>query len=243
MFPLIGREINNEKKKNIKLIQLNDNLIYLILAPNGFSQLISKNDLIIDSIQLNEFLKQIINQIGIKNNINFYPSIGIKVNNGQLLVKRRLRQRYILNKNKFRRIQESQIKKILTKNNLDLYIGSKIKEEMIPDWLINRFWKNFYDFKNNANPIIIAKDEIMISICYSAANFDNHSEIDILTLEEYRKNGLASICASKFIENLFSKNITPLWDAFLDNRASCILAERLGYSKILEPYDFYRIYR
>ena len=182
------------------------------------------------------------NQIGIKNNINLYPSIRIKINNDQLPLERRVRQRYILNRNQFRRIQESQIKKILTENNLDLHIGLNIKEEMIPDWLSNMFWKNFYDFKNNAHPIIITKDEIMICICYSAANFDNHSEIDILTLEEYRGNGFASICASKFTENLFNKNMSPLWDAFLENRASCRLAESLGYSKISKPYDFYRIY-
>ena len=242
MFPLIGREINTSKKENIKKISINDDLFYLILAPKGFSQIISRIKLIMDFNYFEDFLKQIMNKVGIKSNISLYPSIRIEINKKQFISESNLRQRYILEKDNFKKIDEDNIQYILAKNNLDLYYNYQINDNMVPNWLANRFWNNITEFKNNAYPIIITKDKKMICVCYSAANFYNHAEVDILTLDEYRKIGLASICASKFIENVLNKDIIPLWDAFLANPASCRLAEKFGYSKISKPYNFYRTY-
>ena len=52
-------------------------------------------------------------------------------------------------------------------------------------------------------------------------------EIEIDTKKEYRRKGLALVCASKLILECLDRGIYPSWDAA--NRGSVALAEKLGY--------------
>lgn len=52
-------------------------------------------------------------------------------------------------------------------------------------------------------------------------------EIEIDTKEEYRRKGLAYICAAKLILACMEKGWYPSWDA--QNKWSVALAEKLGY--------------
>ena len=238
MFPIIGTEIEHSKKESLKVIEFNDNKIFLIIGPKGFTQLVSSDSLSFGREVFNQFIKNIKEIINIKRNISFYPSAGIEIEFGTHEFK--LRQRYSLSKSDFNKLDDSEINEIIEKNNLKLYLDLEIPDFLIPDWLATRFWEDKESFKINASPVLIAKNNQLISICYSAANFNNYSEVDILTNEEFRKKGLASICASKYIQNIFNKGINPLWDVFVENPGSYKLAEKFGYKKVANPYVFYR---
>ena len=52
-------------------------------------------------------------------------------------------------------------------------------------------------------------------------------EIEIDTREDYRRQGLASVCGARLILECLDRGLYPSWDA--QNRWSVSLAEKLGY--------------
>lgn len=73
--------------------------------------------------------------------------------------------------------------------------------------------------------ILHGKDIVAMASSYS--RYREGIEIDIVTKEEYRRQGLAYICASKLIVECLDRGLYPSWDAA--NKASVALSEKLGY--------------
>lgn len=74
--------------------------------------------------------------------------------------------------------------------------------------------------------VVLRNNEIIAGA--STYSFDgSRLEITIETKEEYRKRGLALVCASKIILESLERDIYPRWDAM--NLTSVALAEKLGY--------------
>ena len=57
--------------------------------------------------------------------------------------------------------------------------------------------------------------------------YDGGIEIQVGTKPEFRRQGLALACSAQLILACLSRGLYPSWDA--QNKASVILAERLGY--------------
>lgn len=74
---------------------------------------------------------------------------------------------------------------------------------------------------------VICKDQRIVSGASSYCRYQEGIEIEIDTREEYRRQGLAYVCAAKLILECLKKNLYPGWDAH--NKASLSLAEKLGY--------------
>ena len=70
---------------------------------------------------------------------------------------------------------------------------------------------------------------------------NNISEIDIATLNDYKKKGLAKIIAEEFIEDSIRRNISANWDCFEENTPSLRTAESLKFTRLRE-YLFLSIY-
>lgn len=107
--------------------------------------------------------------------------------------------------------------------------------------VVNRFWRNPEDFLDKANPYLITCQNKFASICYSAATADGYAEIDVVTLPEYRKLGLARHAVTGFIENCREAGIRPLWDCFTNNEGSMALAAAVGFTPRNSPYSFFTI--
>ncbi|MDD5156202.1 MAG: GNAT family N-acetyltransferase, partial [Candidatus Omnitrophica bacterium] len=104
--------------------------------------------------------------------------------------------------------------------------------------LDKKFWSSASDFINNAyGKCILGPDRTPVSICYSACISCGISEIDILTLPEYRGKGLARIAAQLFINESIAKGLQPNWDCFSDNAASLRIARSFGFIP-LKTYRF-----
>lgn len=75
---------------------------------------------------------------------------------------------------------------------------------------------------------VVMHDDKIVSGASSYTVYDDGIEIEIDTKKEYRRKGLALICASKLILECLGKGLYPSWDAA--NRESVALAEKLGYN-------------
>lgn len=78
----------------------------------------------------------------------------------------------------------------------------------------------------------------VVSGASSYNSYKGGIEVEIDTLEEYRRKGLAQIVASALILYCIENNIYPNWDAA--NLESVALAEKLGY-KMKKIYNAYYI--
>ncbi|HKL78942.1 MAG TPA: GNAT family N-acetyltransferase, partial [Mobilitalea sp.] len=74
---------------------------------------------------------------------------------------------------------------------------------------------------------VILKDGILVSGASSYSRYQDGIEIEIDTKEEFRRKGLAYVCAAKLILECLDKKLYPSWDA--QNKWSVALAEKLGY--------------
>ena len=120
----------------------------------------------------------------------------------------------------------------------------KLDRELVPKTsrfkldLDSRFWSSIEDVEENGLGFCIMKDSEVVSICYAAAISDGLAEVDVVTDEAYRGQGLGSLVSLQFIRECLLRGITPTWDCFSYNTNSLRLAERLGFSELVR-YPFY----
>jgi RimJ/RimL family protein N-acetyltransferase len=120
----------------------------------------------------------------------------------------------------------------------------KLDRELIPKTskfnldLDSRFWSSIQDVEENGLGFCLLKDGELVSICYAAAISDGLAEVDVITDEAYRGQGLGSLVSRQFIRECLLRGITPTWDCFSYNTNSQRLAERLGFSELVR-YPFF----
>ncbi len=107
--------------------------------------------------------------------------------------------------------------------------------------LVERFWNTKSDFIKYSHAQILYIGSKPVSICCAAALANNCAEIDILTHEDFRHKGYASLVAKAFIKTCKEKGITPLWDCFTNNAGSMELCKSLGFTAKTPPYKFLTI--
>ncbi|STX39946.1 GNAT family N-acetyltransferase [Legionella feeleii] len=153
---------------------------------------------------------------------------------------RSYRQRFILNEELFHA-------QCLTPNkvdpNLRYYEVTPMNAPKICEifGITSRFWRNTKDFALKSYAVVAFHKEKPASICYAAAVANKHLEIDVLTLPEYRKQGLAKSAAIHFIQRCFASSLSPLWDCFTNNQGSMNLCQSLGFTALHAPYPFFTI--
>lgn len=99
-------------------------------------------------------------------------------------------------------------------------------------------WRSVEDFLRKGIGFGLFDGEVMASVCYSVFASREAVELDIKTEEKYRRQGLATLAASAFIEECLQLGKRPNWECFWDNEASARLAESLGYARG-EDYPVY----
>ncbi len=117
----------------------------------------------------------------------------------------------------------------------ELYLKCR-SEEWSKD-LCSQF-PTYDDYKKLGVGYVILHDDKPVSGASSYTVYEKGIEIEIDTKEDYRRRGLALVCASKLILECLERNLYPSWDAA--NKASVALAEKLGYH-FEEEYVTYSI--
>lgn len=80
----------------------------------------------------------------------------------------------------------------------------------------------------------ITKGNEIISVCTSPYVGGGYAEIDIITIESYKRMGLATQTGVRFIKECVEKNLIPNWCCHADNVESNQLAHKLGFDKVAD---------
>jgi len=99
-------------------------------------------------------------------------------------------------------------------------------------------WETSNNFLENGFGFCILKDNEFVSVCNTYYVRDGSAEIDIVTKNEFRKQGFALIACSEFIKYCVNNSIKPIWDCDDGNENSKKLAEKLGF-KSEETYEMH----
>lgn len=75
--------------------------------------------------------------------------------------------------------------------------------------------------------VVVLKDGEIVAGASSYTRYKSGIEVEIDTMKEYRRNGLAYVCGARLILECLSRGLYPSWDAH--NQGSVALAEKLGY--------------
>jgi predicted GNAT family acetyltransferase len=88
--------------------------------------------------------------------------------------------------------------------------------------------------------VVILKNGRIVSGASSYTSYRGGIEIEVDTVPEERRKGLATICCSALILNCLEEGLYPSWDAHDMN--SVHLAEKLGY-ELSHEYVAYEVAR
>ncbi|MFH5882241.1 GNAT family N-acetyltransferase [Liberiplasma polymorphum] len=101
-----------------------------------------------------------------------------------------------------------------------------LKEGWGEDFVGN--FKDYQDFKENGLGFLVLDNETIISGCSSYIRFNGGYEIEIITRNDYRNQGLAKIIGAYFTLECLKRNKIPHWDAA--HESSKRLASKLGFT-------------
>ena len=132
---------------------------------------------------------------------------------------------YVFDKEKLERAV-SALPSQYTLSMIDERLYHLCKTETWSSDLVSQF-SDYEQYRQLGIGAVICKDNLIISGASSYSRYRDGIEIEIDTKEEYRRKGLAYICAAKLILECLKHNLYPSWDAH--NLASISLAQKLGY--------------
>lgn len=102
-------------------------------------------------------------------------------------------------------------------------------QAMAEDWsrdLCSQF-SSYSDYAARGLGVGAVIDGRLVSGASSYVAYRSGIEVEIDTMEPFRRQGLASACAARLILECMKRGLYPCWDA--QNKASLALAEKLGY--------------
>ena len=116
----------------------------------------------------------------------------------------------------------------------------KIFENMEGSVIPRRFWENSVDFLNRAIAFSVLEGDKVAATAFSAFLIGNQLEIGIETSDGFRGKGYALAACSALIDYCLEFNYEPVWGCKLENTASYLLAQKLGFEPIIY-WPFYRL--
>ncbi len=99
-------------------------------------------------------------------------------------------------------------------------------------------WASPEDYQAHGLGFALLDGETTASLCCSVIASREKVEIEVHTAENYRRQGLATICAAALIEACLQRGLLPNWECFWENEPSTALAQHLGFS----PLPDYPVY-
>lgn len=121
---------------------------------------------------------------------------------------------------------------------IDASLFARCREiQWCKDWVAQ--YADFACYEKYGLGAVILKDGEPVSGASSYSGYNGGIEIEIDTREDYRRQGLASICGAKLILECLARGWYPSWDA--QNQGSVALAKKLGYHYD-HAYTAYEVY-
>lgn len=92
--------------------------------------------------------------------------------------------------------------------------------------LVSQF-RDYEEYARLGLGVVVLKEREVVSGASSYSRYREGIEIEIDTREDFRRQGLASVCGAALILECLERGLYPSWDA--QNKWSVALAEKLGY--------------
>jgi RimJ/RimL family protein N-acetyltransferase len=112
---------------------------------------------------------------------------------------------------------------------MDETLFKKYRDEVDPSYDI--LWDSPNNFVSNGFGFCLLYKNEFASVCNSGYVGGGYAEIDIKTFEPFRRQGLATITCSAFIEHCLNNNLKPDWHCDGGNLPSIELASKLGFER------------
>jgi len=103
-----------------------------------------------------------------------------------------------------------------------------------------RFWDNVDDFSQRAVSFSVLEGDQVVATAFSAFIIDDLLEIGIETSDSHRGKGYALAACSALIDYCIENHMEPVWGCKLENTASYLLAQKLGFQPTVY-WPFYRL--
>jgi hypothetical protein len=238
VFPLISSVCQGRQQGSIYVDNKTKPNLVFVIHKVGFAYLYATASFAYDSfinfITLNEDVPQYFHVYDPDSEFVKHTVESSSVNHK---LRERVQLRYNESENRRYQIAENQLFELhaINENNISLLSGFGID-------LIKTFWGSEERFLSDGYGVFLTnKDNQAVSLCYSACVTNQLSEIDIVTHENYRNQGLAKYVTSAYIDLSIRKNILPNWDCFTDNVSSYKTALSLGFETLMK-YNFLSVY-
>ncbi|QGQ93884.1 GNAT family N-acetyltransferase [Paenibacillus psychroresistens] len=112
---------------------------------------------------------------------------------------------------------------------MDGILFDKYRKEM--DSSYDSLWSSAQHFMDRGFGYCIMMDDHFASVCNAWFVGGGSADIDIVTVEEYQNQGLATLAGTAFIEHCLNNNLTPNYNCDAGNLRSIKLATKLGFVK------------
>lgn len=113
-------------------------------------------------------------------------------------------------------------------------------EQMSGSVIPLKFWDSASDFREKGKGFTLLHNGRIASTAYSAFVHEGILEIGIETVEGFRGRGFAEMTCAALIDYCLERDLTPVWSCRLENNASYMLAQKLGFEPSLQ-IPFYRL--
>ncbi|MDH5396854.1 MAG: GNAT family N-acetyltransferase [Cyclobacteriaceae bacterium] len=139
---------------------------------------------------------------------------------------------------KFDPIKYQDLKKEITPPQVPaIKTGKSEFENMQGNVIPLNFWNDTNDFLENAIGYSTYYENELACTAFAAYIMDNFLELGMETVAKFRGKGLAQYTCSKLIDYCLENNYEPIWACRLENIGSHKLAQKLGFTDILQiPY-------
>lgn len=116
-----------------------------------------------------------------------------------------------------------------TMAQIDLDLARRVDQEM--NQFIKPFWLSHEAFAEGGFGYCLMLGDEIASVAYTVSVSSTEANIDVETVERYRRRGFSSLTSSAFIEHCRQLDVTPTWDSDGNNLPSRALAARLGFQE------------
>ncbi|MFX3647878.1 MAG: GNAT family N-acetyltransferase [Paenibacillus sp.] len=129
-------------------------------------------------------------------------------------------------------MSDSMVQKPFKYYPLEVDIATTYREKFYPYYQL--VWPSAERFCTSGIGHFIMMEDELISVCTSPYVGGGYAEIVIITIDEFRRQGLACALGVLFINDCLAQNLIPNWSCHTDNVACNELAHKFGFEKIGE---------
>lgn len=123
----------------------------------------------------------------------------------------------------------------------DLKSGKYDNPEFLSEKILES-WDNFESFLNRSVAFVTILDSTITAAIVGTARYHNIIPVDIETIKEHRKKGLASAITQNFINECIKRELIIQWNCVETNTASRKSVEKAGFTLIKkEPFYWFEI--